>query len=235
MRRKSIDVVQPVNYSPLLLHQARRQRSYSITPTDALPHFKQVTPASSHSSLKSRSNQQSREDVNSPSASPLMMRRSCLRRGSLGTPVLAGDWEFSSREIMRYRERPKTAFGSSVAHNIKPSPKVSRKKPKARIETPPEDTSSSSAESEPIRADDFINNCIIDSQTPRIKPPLRPKTSSLFSQLLDEFIPGSNDRETPELIEIAVTPRGRSNSFTAFQLHKPKIQLPTTAEQLEAA
>mgnify|MGYP001792914743 CR=1 FL=1 len=110
------------------------------------------------------------------------------------------------------KHRPKTAFGRTVhADNTPASPTTGGRKSKSKGG---HDDEHDDGEQDHISADEFINQCIIDSQTPRIKTVQRPRTSSTFGQLLEEFLPGDNDKAVPELLELPpVRRRGRSNSL----------------------
>lgn len=117
------------------------------------------------------------------------------------------------------KHRPMTAFGRTVhPEKAAASPPTMKKKSILKMSYGSNDGKD---DCDVLSADGFINQCIIDSQTPRIKTAQRPQTSSTFGQLLEEFLPSNGSNEIPELLEIPpVKRRGRSNSLPVVPVWK---------------
>ena len=105
------------------------------------------------------------------------------------------------------RHRAKQAFGRTV-HDEDRAPTVRKHSPKPKQTTTEEDTTP-----EPITADEFINKCIIESETTIIRAAQKPTASSLFSQLLGEFLPNHDDEPHLSELKPAEPPRERAYSM----------------------
>lgn len=141
-----------------------------------------------------------------------VMRQNSLRE-SLNNPEDELVFDYANG-VIRHKERPKTAFGTTFYSQKKTStsPTTPRRSVKLQLPVCDEQGLDPANTDEPISANDFINQCIIDSQTPRLQPAQKPSTSSTFSKLLEEFMPSKKeDQGVPEIV--VVPRRGRSNSL----------------------
>lgn len=82
------------------------------------------------------------------------------------------------------RHRPKTAFGSTMHQAAKSSAKNHHTQ--SKLETP---LPHKKVKLQPLAADQFINECIIISETRVIKQAEKPKASPLFCQIMGELLP----------------------------------------------
>lgn len=142
-----------------------------------------------------------------------LQRRSSLKPA--GSDELVFDYVHGE---IKHREKSTTAFGSTYHPEDKKPPKYERRSSLKIDTSKDEKEAGDEAEGDQdsmVSADDFINRCIIDVQTPRVKTAQKPShTSSTFSQLLAEFMPEDGNHELPDVVAIPVIKqRGRSNSL----------------------
>jgi len=131
----------------------------------------------------------------------------CMRKEKLKEVTWSNDLIFDHihGEI---RHRPKQAFGRTV-HDGEKISSVKKLPPKSKSPSPDRKRDSAI---EPVTADEFINKCIIESETTIIRAAQKPTGSSLFSQLLGEFLPHDDETLHVEL-KAPETPRERAYSM----------------------
>lgn len=117
------------------------------------------------------------------------------------------------------KHRPKTAFGSKVHEDIetKASCKLTTKVVADPCESDKEDEENVD---NLIKADDFINRCIIESEQPVIKPTEKPHSSATFDKILKEFMSDSSADSESEMDETERVFRLRANSLPVSSMLK---------------
>ena len=191
----------------------QRERSASFGNTGRKPllnNLRSKSPARSNSNMSLQSNQSSSESI----ASSHHNTSTGNSRHDVSSEQPANDliFDYIHGEI---KHRPKTAFGSIVhqSANTKTSPKPPKKEMKH------DDSGSSNSEDESVvaTANDFLNQCIINSEQTWIKPPEKPQSSSAFDKILKEFMP-EDDIDFDE--EPQKTFRERTHSMPASVMAK---------------
>lgn len=126
------------------------------------------------------------------------------------------------------RHKIKAAFGSTVHDEFKlqvgSTDMNERPSSKSSTTLDGESPEQEDTVAEPIAADKFINQCIIEAQTTIIRPTEKARASSLFSQVMEELLPTHDDEIQLSDLKPLETPRERAYSVpAAWRQHRKTV------------